>query len=295
MFQRSKDIDLKTVLARIRNYEIKLKKAISGSMAGEIKSLSKGSGLEFDDVRPYNYGDDIRAIDWNVSAKGVGTYIKTFKEDKDQKVWVLHDLSHSHKIREESKYLLSKELAGVLALSVINQGSATGVIGFTDQIEYILQPVKSKSKGIALVSKILKYQEKSKKTDISKAISKVLSMVKRKSLIIIISDFIDTGFETELKLLGLKHEVILVKIEQESEYKQAPLGIIPVKHSESGRKSWATMTMFGNFGVSEKKIRKREELFKKTINKSNVDLISIDSNENYIDSLIRFFKQRNRK
>ena len=295
MFQRSKDIDLKTVLARIRNYEIKLKKAISGSMVGEIKSLAKGSGLEFDDVRPYNYGDDIRAIDWNVSAKGLGTYIKTFKEDKDQKVWILHDLSHSHRIKKESKYLLSKELTSVLALSVINQGSATGVIGFTDEVEYILQPIKSKSKGTALVSKILKYKEKGKKTSISKAISKALSLIKRKSLIIIISDFIDLGFDTELKLLAIKHEVILIKIEQESEFKQAPLGIIPIQHSETRRNSWSTMTLFGSFGVSKKKIKTIEEKFNSLIKKNKVDFISINTNENYIDPLIRFFKKRNRK
>lgn len=295
MFQKPKNIELKTVLGKIRNYEVKLRKAVSGSMVGEIKSLAKGSGLEFDDVRPYSYGDDIRAIDWNVSAKGLGTYIKTFKEDKDQTVWILHDLSHSNKIGKEGKYLLSKELASVLALSVINQGSATGIIGFTDQVEYVFPPVKSKSKGTALISRILKYQEKGKGTNLSLAISKVLSIVKRKSLLIVISDFIDQSFLTELKLLSFKHEVILVKIASDNEFKYAPLGIVPVKNSESGRLSWAAHTFFGKFGVKQNKIKEREDSFSDFVKKSNVDLLTITAGEDYIDHLIAFFKKRNRK
>lgn len=292
MKTRNTHTDLKGVLGRIRNYEIKLRKAVSGSVAGEIKSLVKGTGLEFDDVRPYQYGDDVRVIDWNVSAKGHGTYIKTFMEDKDQTVWVLLDLSASTRTNSDRSFLFIKELASVLYLSTVNQGSNTGVIGFTDRLEYITKPSKNNNNAIGSITKLLKFEPKAKQTNLGVVLKKSMGLMRSKCLVLIVSDFVDDQYQDELKVLSKKHEVMLFDVSTSPDYK-VPLGIVPVKSAEAGGFSMQVMTLLGTLGIKKGKATKRENDLKEIVNKTTIDYLKIEPSQDYTNELIGFFKRRN--
>lgn len=292
MKTRNTHTDLKQVLGRIRNYEIKLRKAVSGSVAGEIKSLVKGTGLEFDDVRPYQYGDDVRVIDWNVSAKGQGTYIKTFIEDKDQTVWVLFDLSASTRVDSDCTYSFVKELASVLYLSTVNQGSNTGVIGFTNELEYITKPSKNNHSAIGSVTKILKYNPKQKETSLSTVLKKSMALMRSKCLVLMVSDFVDDHYGDELKVLAQKHEVMLFDVSNAPK-KNVPLGIIPVRSAEGRGFSMNVFTLFGALGKKSASAQKRENYLKGIVHKTNIDYLKIQPSDDYMNDLIGFFKKRN--
>ena len=293
MSSNIKHIDLKSVLRKVRNYEIRLRKVISGSVAGEIKSLTKGSGLEFDDVRPYQWGDDVRVIDWNVTAKGQGTYIKTFKEEKDQTVWVLLDISGSTEVI--GKQELIKELSGLLYLSATNQSSNVGVIAFSDKIEFLSKPSKSKGKAIGGVTKILKYQSENKKTSISRVITKLLSLEKKKSLVFIISDFEDKKYIDSVKQMARKNEVILINVQGQKDELSLPLGIMPMRSSESTKSFVSLNSLFSIFNKKERGIDKRAEELNQLNKIKKIDLFNVTVGEDYVDDLGIFFKTRIRK
>lgn len=286
--------DIKSVLKRVRKYEIRLRKVISGSVAGEIKSLTKGSGLEFDDVRPYQYGDDIRAIDWNVTAKGQGTYIKTFKEEKDQTVWVLFDVSGSTRFLEKES--LIKEFASLVYLSALNQGSNVGLIAFSDKVEWLNRPSKSKVNAMGEITKILRLSAENIKTSISNALQKLQALEKRKSLVFIISDFQDLGFHDSIANLARKHEVILININENLHQETGlPLGIMPVKSAESKKINFSFRTLFGKFLGSRKLLESKEDVLKSLSKNSNIDLFTLFLGKDYVDDLAIFFKSRVRR
>jgi len=276
---------IKRIIQRIRKYEIKLRKQISGSVTGEIKSFSKGSGIEFDDVRPYQWGDDVRAIDWNVTAKGQGTYIKTFKEYKDQSVWVLSDLSSSTLVGKRSG--LIKELSGLMMFCSLAQGSNVGFIGFSDKRELFLKPTKSKTKVFAAVNNLLAFRGDTLKTDISNILKDLLVIEKKKSLVMVISDFEDDDFLAEIKHLSNKHEVVLIDVVKSGkEKKDLPLGIIPSLGAESGR------ILFSVF----KSNRSNDSVKIDATNKlPNVDRLSLHVGDDYVDELANFFRGRKRR
>src|SRR5690606_37751361 len=186
---------MKELIKKLRKYEIQIRKAITSQMQGNYHSIFKGSGLEFDDVRTYQYGDDIRTIDWNVSAKGHGTFVKTYREEKEQTVFFLLDVSASQEIGTpgNKKIDVGKEICGVLTLSAIKEHSHVGVICFSDQKEQYIKPGTGVQHGYQLIKKIFDLRPSSSKTDLSKGILYTLKAIKRRSVVIVISDFIDEG------------------------------------------------------------------------------------------------------
>src|SRR5690606_29044851 len=189
------------LVKELRKYEIMIRKVANNHLQGDYQSIFKGAGLEFDDLRPYQYGDDIRTIEWNVSAKGHGTFVKTFKEDKDQSVYFLLDISGSQDIgdQDRKKIDLGKEIAGVLTLAAIHEGSQVGLISFSDQKEKILLPGKGPRQGVKVIKAVFNHQNKSHKTDLAGLFSFALNLIKKRSIIIVISDFIDEEYERPFK------------------------------------------------------------------------------------------------
>ena len=187
---------MKELLKRLRKYEIQIRKAINSQMQGDFHSIFKGSGLEFDDVRPYQYGDDIRTIDWNVTAKGHGTFVKTFREEKEQTIFFILDVSASQSIGSpgKTKVDISREICGVLALSGAKESSQVGLICFSDEREKFIKPKKGIGQAYELIYNLIKLESKSLKTNLNKAIVFALNSIKRRSVIVLISDFIDEGF-----------------------------------------------------------------------------------------------------
>ena len=183
-------------------------------MQGDFHSVFKGSGLEFDDVRLYQYGDDVRSINWNVSAKGHGTFVKTYKEEKEQTVCFLVDVSASQELGNPGRQKIDivKEICGVLSFSAIQEHSQVGLICFSDQKERYVKPGKGEKHAFRLFSDLLTLKPQSLRTDVGRSILYTLNLLKRKSVVIMISDFIDEGYEHHLKALASRHDLVVIHV-----------------------------------------------------------------------------------
>ncbi|MBX2962417.1 MAG: DUF58 domain-containing protein [Cyclobacteriaceae bacterium] len=287
---------MKELLKKLRKYEIQIRKAINSQMQGDFHSVFKGTGLEFDDVRPYQYGDDIRTIDWNVSAKGHGTYVKTFREEKEQTVFFIMDVSASQEIGSagKTKSDIGKEICGVLALSAVKESSHVGLICYSDQRELYIKPTKGVSQAYQIIHGIVSLKAQSKKTDLNKAMAFALNTIKRRSVIILISDFIDESYEHNLKALARRHDLVIVHISDKRETRLPKLGIIPVEDKESGKTLWIN-TSFGDFRkkISDK-LTDRKAALNSFCKKHQINFISLDTDDDYVPALLRLFKIRNR-
>ena len=287
---------MKELLKKLRKYEIQIRKAINSQMQGDFHSVFKGSGLEFDDVRPYQYGDDIRTIDWNVSAKGHGTFVKTFREDKEQTVFFILDVSASQDIGAEGKTKvdIGREICGVLALSAVKESSHVGLICYSDQRELYIKPTKGVSQAYQIIHGLVNLHPQSSKTNLNKAMAFVLNAIKRRSVIILISDFIDDDYSDNLKALARRHDLVVIHISDKRETKLPKLGIIPVVDKESKKTLWIN-TSFGDF---RQKISERLEERKSTLahfsRKHQINFLSLDTDEDFVPKLLRLFKVRNR-
>lgn len=286
---------MRKILKKLHKYEIQIRKAVTTPLQGEHKSVFKGTGLEFDDVRAYQYGDDVRTIDWNVSAKGHGVYIKTFKEERDQQVMVFVDLSASEEIGKKgaNKSDLCRELTGLLALASAQSGSHVGAMAYTDIKEMYIKPMKSKLHAYQIIKKIMELRPSSKGTNLSVGLKHLMGLIKKRSLIFVISDFIDVNFESQLALLGRKHDVIAIHIYDPVETKNPSLGIIPVRDIESGKTRWIN-TFFNTSFKKKTGIDTEDNTHIMNICKKNeIDYVQIASEENYVPKLIQLFKKRN--
>lgn len=288
---------MKELLKKLRKYEIQIRKAINSHMMGDFHSIFKGSGLEFDDVRPYQYGDDIRSIDWNVSAKGHGLFVKTFKEDKEQTVFFILDVSASQNIGNQgaTKSDIGKEICGVLSLAASKESSHVGLICFSSVNELYLKPTKGNQQAYQVISALANLKPNSKTTNLKKAVSFAVNIIKRKSVIILISDFIDgEDYFHDLKALSRRHDLVLIHISDKRETNLPKLGIIPVEDKESGKTLWIN-TSFGDFRqkISHQVATRQEELGKFS-RKHQINFISIDTEDDYVPKLLKLFKVRNR-
>lgn len=287
---------MKEILKKLRKYEIQIRKAINSQMQGDFHSIFKGSGLEFDDVRPYQYGDDIRTIHWNVSAKGHGTFVKTFREEKEQTVFFILDVSASEDIGSpgRTKADIGKEVCGVLALASARESSHVGLICYSDVKEKYFKPTKCPTQAYEIINALATLKPKSVKTDLSKAISFALNTIKRRSVVILISDFIDEGYFKNLKSLARRHDLVVIQISDKRESRLPNLGIIPVLDKESKKTLWIN-TSFGDFRkkVTERFKERRTELdsFSK---KHQINFLSLDTDEDYVPQLLKLFKVRNK-
>jgi uncharacterized protein (DUF58 family) len=287
---------VKELIKKLRNYEIQIRKAINSQMQGDFHSIFKGSGLEFDDVRPYQYGDDIRTIDWNVSAKGHGTFVKTFRETKEQTIFFILDVSASQDIGNagRTKFDVGKEICGVLAMAGARESSSIGLIGYSDQRELYLKPAKGLSKAYELVYQMIKLKPKSTKTNLSKAVLFALNSIRRRSVIIMISDFIDENYFHNLKSLARKHDLVMIHISDKRETSLPKLGIIPVLDKETQSTIWVN-TSFGDFRnrIATHHSGRIQELtdFSK---RHQINFLSVNTEEDYVPQLLKLFKTRNR-
>lgn len=286
---------MREILKKLRKYEIQIRKALNSQMQGDFRSVFKGSGLEFDDVRAYQYGDDVRVIDWNVSAKGHGTFVKTFKEDKEQTVFFMLDVSASEEIGSPGKQKLDigKEVCGVLALAASKEASQVGVMCFSDVREVYIKPAKGVQKAYEIVSRLFDLKPVSTKTDINQALIFTLKTVKKRAVIFVVSDFIDEGYQNNLKAMAKKHDLIVLQISDKRETLLPKLGIVPVFDKENKKTIWVNTSSSGfRSKLIDTYVHKKQEL-EHFCKKHQINFLSIDTNENYIPQLIKLFKTRN--
>ena len=286
---------MRELFKKLRKYEIRIRKAVNNQMQGDFHSVFKGSGLEFDDVRPYQYGDDLRTIDWNVSAKGHGTFVKTFKEDKEQSVYFLIDVSASQEIGQEGqqKVDIAKEIAGVLCISALKEGSQVGMVGYSDQRELYIKPGKGQQHGYYAITRLFDLKPKSLKTSLDNALSYLLGLVKRRSVIILISDFVDDGYQHHLKSMARKHDLVVIHIKDKLETDLPMLGIIPIKDKETGKTRWVNTSSAGFKEKFQQKNKDQSAELHDICKRNQADYLLIDTQEDFIPKMIKLFTIRN--
>ncbi len=284
---------MKELLKKIRKYEIQIRKAVNNHMHGDFHSVFKGSGLEFDDVRSYQYGDDVRTIDWNVSAKGHGTFVKTFKEEKEQNVFFILDVSASQEIGKNTRKVdIAREICAVLALSAVKDNGSVGLICFSDQKEAYIKPDKGMRHAYQMIGTLFNLNPVSIKTDLQKSLKFTLSMLKKKSVVIFISDFIDEGYNNNLSALALKHDLVVIHLNDPREIKFPNLGIIPLYDKETKKTIWVNSSSSKfrekiNKGYAENKL-KLEQLCRR----NGANYLWVNTNDDYLTKLVQLFKIR---
>ena len=287
---------MKEILKKLQSYEIRIRKAINSQMQGNFHSIFKGSGLEFDDTRPYQYGDDTRRIDWNISAKGHGTYIKTFKEEKEQQVFFLLDVSASQEIGKQGKQKVDiiKEICGVLSLSSVKEQSQVGIIVFSDQKELYIKPGKGLNHAYEIIIRVFNLKPQSRSTNLNQAILFTLDMLKKRSVVIMLSDFVDTGFDNNLKAVARKHDLIVVHISDKLETELPNLGIIPVLDKESGKVVWLNTSGKGfKKGLGYTHIAQKSKI-SELCKRNGANYLEIDTADDFVPKLVRLFNLRNK-
>ena len=284
---------MKEILKKVRKYEIKIRKFLNSRNQGDYKSIFKGTGLDFDDLRPYQYGDDFRTINWNITAKEDVLYTNTYKEEKEQSVFFLLDISKSQNIGEKkTKISVIKEIASVLTLSALNQKSQVGLICFSDIKELYIDSRKGNAHGYRLIRELYKHKNKSEKTNIAGMIDFFMNVNKKKSLVILLSDFIDSNYHSKLRSLSKMHDVICIHIYDKIEINIPKLGIIELKNEENNYSRWIN-TSSQKFRESVIKTYTTEpDKLKKELLKYGITYLKIDSEKNYIKDLIKLFKSR---
>lgn len=287
---------MKELVKKLRKYQIQIRKAINNQMQGDFHSVFKGSGLEFDDVRAYQYGDDVRTINWNVSAKGHGTFVKTFKEEKEQIVFFLIDVSASQEIGNpgNQKIDIVKEICGVLSLSAVQEQSQVGLICFSDQKEKYVKPGKGEKHAFRFISDLMTLKPKSAKTNISKSILYALNLIKRKSVVIMISDFIDEGYEHNLKALSSQHDLVVIHISDVRETQMPRLGIVPLLDKESKKTIWTNTSSPGFRSGLKETFEGNQEKLEVFCRRHQANYVNIYTDEDYVPKLIKLFRVRNK-
>ncbi|MBW3544119.1 MAG: DUF58 domain-containing protein [Bacteroidetes bacterium] len=286
---------MEDLLKKLRKYEIRIRKAINWQMQGDFHSIFKGSGLEFDDVRAYQYGDDVRIIDWKVSAKGHGTYVKVFKEEREQLVYFVVDVSASQELGKADRHKIevAKEVCGVLALSAVKEAGQVGLIAYSDINELYIKPSKGSRHAYELITRLFNLKPQSPRTNLSQALLFTLRLLRRRSVVIVLSDFIDTGWDHNLKALARKHDLVVLQLGDSRDRKIPRLGLIPLLDKESGKTLWVN-TSRGMFRQKmERQYNDNQEHLQQLCAKFGADYLYIDTADDFVPQLIGLFKKRN--
>lgn len=287
-------MDTKDLLKKVRKIEIKTRGLSNQIFSGEYHSAFKGRGMAFSEVREYQLGDEIRTIDWNVTARFNHPYVKVFDEEREMTVMLLVDVSGSKNFgtQAQHKQELVTEICAVLAFSAIQNNDKVGVLFFSEQVEKFIPPKKGRGHILMIIRELINFKPEQKGTNVAQALHYFNSALKKRSTAFLISDFMSDTFENELKIANRKHDLVALRIFDIHEEEFPNLGLIPVQDEETGRLDW--------IDTSSEKVRqafkaaalerngKLDNLFKKT----GVDFTKIGTHQSYVKPLMTLFKKR---
>jgi uncharacterized protein (DUF58 family) len=290
-------VDTRELLKKVRQIEIKTRGMVNQIFSGEYHSVFKGRGMEFSEVREYQYGDDVRSIDWNVSARFSHPFIKIFEEERELTVMLVVDFSGSGEFGSwlSLKNEIAAEICAVLAFSAIKNNDKVGLILFTDRIEKFVPPKKGRAHILRIVRELVSFQPAGSKTNIREALEYFNHVTKKRSIAFLISDFIDTGYDKILRIISRKHDVIAVEIADPREEVLPDAGFFKLRDAETGRERWvdtgdARMRKeFGRYWAAKRAARR--QLFVR----SKVDAIPIRIDRPYIKPIVDFFRMREKR
>jgi uncharacterized protein (DUF58 family) len=284
------------ILKKVRELEIKSKKLTSDLFTGEYHSAFKGKGMSFKEVREYAAGDDIRFIDWNVSARFGHPFSKVFEEERELTVMLLVDISNSSLFgtSHARKRDVITEIAAVLSFSAVNNADKIGVIFYSDVVEAYIPPKKGKQHALYIVRNLLSIEPKGKGTAVSKALRYFNNSTRQKSIAFILSDFIDANYEDALRIAGKKHDVIGIKLYDKMDQQLPEAGLIQVQDLESNKTKWVDSSNdFVRYSYEQEFFRVTE-YSTQTFKKAGCDLLHVKTGEDYVKVLQKFFLSRNR-
>ena len=290
-------MDTKDLLKKVRKIEIKSRGLSNQIFSGEYQSAFKGRGMAFSEVREYQVGDEIRTIDWNVTARFNHPYVKVFDEEREMTVMLLVDVSGSKNFGTQTqlKQELATEICAVLAFSAIQNNDKVGVLFFSDQVEKFIPPKKGRSHILMIIRELINFEPKHKGTNVAEALRFFTGAIKKRCTSFLISDFMSSSFENELKIANRKHDLVALRLFDLHEEEFPNLGVIPVKDEETGEIAWINTSdkelQFEFKRAALERNGRLEDLFKR----SGVDFKKIGTHQSYIKPLMTLFKKRGAK
>ena len=287
----------KEIIKKVRHIEIRTKGLVNDLFGGEYHSIFKGRGMTFSEVREYVSGDDIRMIDWNVTARNNTPYVKIFEEERELTVYLLVDVSQSGNFGTVNQFKseLAAEIAAVLGFSAIKNQDKVGLILFSDDIEKYIAPKKNKSHILRVIREVLFNKPTSSGTSIQAGIDFLLNVAKRKSVVFLISDFLDQNYWKSLKLANNKHDMIGIRISDPAEELIPNMGLIKIEDPETKEKVWVDISSKKDRIKHLSTIQKKWNDFQEECNRNQFDVIDVSTERDYVEPLMDFFRKREKR
>lgn len=285
------------ILQKVKRIEITTRSMVRDTFAGRYESIFKGRGMEFDEVREYQPGDDIRTIDWNVTARTGWLHVKKYVEERELTVLIVFDASGSVDFgtSKRLKRELAAEIGAVLAFAAIRNNDKVGLLVFTDEIETFVPPRKGSKHVLRIIREILHFRPRSKGTDIARALQYAMRVIKRHSVMFCISDFRDKGYESAITVANRRHDVVAITITDPKEVAVPRIGLLEVEDGETGER---TILDFRSVKAAEafRRVAAEVEAARKAIlNRAKVDQIDLRTDRDYVEPLVKFFQERQRR
>ncbi|MEX2590258.1 MAG: DUF58 domain-containing protein [Chitinophagales bacterium] len=287
-------MDTQELIKKVRRIEIKTKGLSNHIFSGEYHTAFKGRGMSFSEVRAYQYGDDVRSIDWNVTARLDEPHVKVFEEERELTMMLMVDISRSAFFgsTEAFKNQIITEVSAVLSFSAVQNNDKVGIIFFSDKVEKFIPPKKGKSHILRIIRELIETKPESKGTNISEALQFFNNIQKKRSIVFLLSDFFDKDFQDPLKLVKKKHDLVAMQIYDPMEEQLPNIGLVNAFDAETGQYKW--------LDTSSKKVRESHRQWfeekrahtKAVMMRAGVDFISLRSDESYVNALLKFFKKR---
>lgn len=287
-------MDTKELLKKVRKIEIKTRRLSDHVFGGEYHSTFKGRGMTFSEVRQYQFGDDVRNIDWNVTARYSEPFVKVFEEERELTLMLVADISGSEFFGTDNQFKneIITEVAATLAFSAMQNNDKTGLLLFSDEIELFIPPKKGKSHVLRIIRELLEFKPKSKKTDLSQALKYLTNVMKKKAIVFVLSDFITDDYRDSLKIVSGKHDVTGIRVYDRREEEMPNLGMVQMQDEETGE---LILVNTGSKGVRRNYntyYRERVAYFQEAFTKSGAGAISCRVDESYVKKLLGYFKRR---
>jgi uncharacterized protein (DUF58 family) len=285
------------ILKKVRQIQIRTRRTVNDVLAGQYSSVFKGRGMEFDEVRAYQVGDDVRTIDWNVTARTGHPYVKRFVEERELTVMLVVDVSASGAFgsTERLKSELAAELCALIAFSAIRNNDKVGLVLFTDQVELFVPPKKGKRHVLRVIRELLYFEPARRGTDVSLALDYLNRVTRRHAVVFLVSDFLDEDYERRLTLANRRHDLVAVSVTDPRELELPCIGLIELEDAETGEvtviDTWSRRAARRYARQAERQADKRRRLFRRL----GVDAIEINTGRPYVPELIKFFRMRERR
>jgi uncharacterized protein (DUF58 family) len=287
-------MDTKELLKKVRKIEIKTRRLSDAVFGGEYHSAFKGRGMTFSEVRQYQFGDDVRNIDWNVTARYSEPYIKVFEEERELTLMLVADISGSTLFgtQEQMKKEIITELCATLAFSAMQNNDKVGLLLFSDQVELYIPPKKGKFHILRIIRELLEFKAKGKDTDVAGALKFLAGVLKKKAIVFVMSDFMSTDYKKTLQIAGRKHDVTGIRVYDQREAEMPKMGLVPFKDQETGKSllvNTSSRSVRTEYATYHKECA---AYFKESFTRSDAGAIHLETSENYTKKLLGYFKTR---